>query len=172
MPSTTATRRKTAVKKPVGKDIPASEVTTKSVRQNDLMAFIYFAHVEKTTARGEHGSPELTVKNVDTGTNFKVIGSDIIERALSADQYKSTKKISRTEMAEILITSYNRPFTVVFEKADGTMRTLRGRYVSHEKLMGRSRVEDLDKGRGEFRLVCHRTLQELIVGGIRYQIKK
>jgi hypothetical protein len=49
-----------------------------------------------------------------------------------------------TRIAEILITSPNRPLTVCFTKKDGTERVLRGRWIAQEALMGRSFVEDLD----------------------------
>lgn len=147
------------------------------VQSGHLMAIIYYVNVESTHYNGE----KLTVKDVvgDTG-RIDINGKSLIEAALSADQFNETVKVSRTQMAQLLIESHNRPFTVVFDKLESKdgkdkERKLRGRLISHEALLGRSLVEDLDlpineKG-GRTRLVDHRTLKSLIVDGTRYELK-
>ena len=75
-------------------------------------------------------------------------------------------------MAELLINARNIPFTVCFEKQNGEERVLRGRLISHEALLGRSSVEDLDLPAGDrTRLVDHRTLKFLILNGVKYVLK-
>ena len=142
------------------------------VKKNDLLAITYYVKVENCMMQGER----LSVRDVvgDTG-GIEVNGKSLIVNALSADQFQETVKITKTQAAQLLIESTNRPFTVVFEKQDGQERTLRGRLISHEALLGRSMCEDLDlplneKG-GRVRLVDHRTLKSLIVDGVRYEVK-
>lgn len=159
-------------------DIRKTHKTEPSKVQNGhLMAIIYYVTVESTHYNGE----KLTVKDAvgDTG-RIDINGKSLIEASLSADQVHETVKVSRTQMAQLLIESHNRPFTVVFDKQDSKdgkdrERKLRGRLISHEALLGRSLVEDLDlpineKG-GRTRLVDHRTLKSLIVDGTKYELK-
>jgi len=136
------------------------------VKQNDIMAFVYYAKVDKA-------SPDvLHVRNIDDGMDFRVEGKKLIERGFSADQYEETVKVSKTRAAEILISSYNVPLTVCFEKLDGEERVLRGRLVRPEPLLGRSMVEDLDiDDSHRQRLVDHRTIRYLIVEGVKYEVK-
>jgi len=154
-------------------DIRKSHKTEPSkVKKGDLLAITYYTNVENVMMNGER----LSVRDVvgDTG-GIDVNGKSLIINALSADQYQETVKVTKTQAAQLLIESTNRPFTVVFEKQDGTERTLRGRLISHEALLGRSMVEDLDlpvdqKG-GRTRLVDHRTLKSLTVDGAKYEVK-
>lgn len=145
----------------------AHPVKLANVNSDDLMAFVYFAKV-----RGKNGT-NLDVSNVDEDMKFSVMGQDLIERGYSADQFSETHKITKTRAAEILISSYNRPFTVCFDKQEGEERVLRGRLVHPEPLLGRSKVEDLDlpKDKHRMRLVDHRTIKYLIVEGVKYVVK-
>jgi hypothetical protein len=147
------------------------------VQAGHLMAIIYYVTVENTAYNGER----LTVKDVvgDTG-KIDINGKSLIETALSADQFQETVKVNRTQLAQLLIESHNRPFTVVFDKQESKdgkdkERKLRGRLISHEALLGRSLVEDLDidakDPKGRTRLVDHRTLKSLIVDGVKYELK-
>lgn len=142
------------------------------IKDGELLAITYYVKVEKIS----NGGNTLSVKDVvgDVG-GIDVNGTSLIVAALSADQSAETVKVTKTQAAQLLIESTNRPFTVVFEKQDGTARTLRGRLISHEALLGRSMVEDLDlaqdtKG-GRTRLVDHRTLKSLTVDGVKYEVK-
>lgn len=142
------------------------------VKKGDLLAITYYVKVEDVRRNGE----ALSVRDVvgDTG-GIDVNGKSLIVNALSADQAAETVKVTKTQAAQLLIESTNRPFTVVFEKQDGQERTLRGRLISHEALLGRSMVEDLDidqnDKKGRTRLVDHRTLKSLTVDGVKYEIK-
>ena len=111
-------------------------------------------------------------------------GRSIIEPMLSADQYSETVALSRTELVKhIFMRAYNVPFTVTFIKQDakgnigkGERRVLRGRLVEADDVFGRSFVEDLDipstDPGGRLRKVTHLTIEELIVGGVKYVVKK
>jgi hypothetical protein len=144
------------------------KLAPKKVKRGDLMAFTYFGFVQDTSNVGQ---TELIVEGLN-GDTFRVSGDSLIENAASADQYLKTKKVNKTEAAEILVASHNRPFTVCFTKADGNKRVLKGRLLRHEPLMGRSYVEDLEIKSGHpLRQVDHRNIVYLIVDGIKYTVK-
>lgn len=155
------------MKKNSDNDRKTHPVRIADVKKDDLMAFVYFAKV--TAKQGEN----LSVKNMDDEMDFGVHGKALVERGFSADQYQEEQKVTKTQAAEILVSSYNRPFTVCFEKQDGGDRTLRGRLVHPEPLLGRSMVEDLDIDPKQHRLrqVDHRTIQYIIVEGVKYIVK-
>lgn len=139
-----------------------------AIQSNDLMAIVSFVKVARRS-----GDRMLEVSNVDNGMVFEVHGKDLAEEMYSADRYLSTEQLTKTQLAEKLSTSYNRPFTVTFDKTDGKERVLRGRLLKTEPLLGRSHVEDLDITSGTpLRLVDHRTIQSLIVDGVLYELKK
>lgn len=152
------------------------------VQRGDLMAIVTFVKVFGTTGKLGLKTENLQLKDLDTGQEFEVRGRDLIEDMLSADRYETEKKVSRTEMVEILMRSFNQPLLAKFIKVDGlTERRIRGRLVKTEPLFGRSMVEDLDlpinpeDKRGAFqryRQVDHRTISELIVGGVRYTLTR
>jgi len=154
------------------KDRKINNVIPSKVKANDLMAFVNYVKVKQVLAGGE----ELIVTDLDHNKkDIKISGKDLVANSLSADQSETTEKVTKTEAAEILITLHNRPFTVSFEKADGSERLLRGRLVKHEALLGRSMVEDLDEpadgAKGRIRQIDHRTLKWLTVEGVRYIVK-
>lgn len=140
-----------------------------SVKKGDMMTLLYFVKVENVQDNGEH----LVVKDVDQDQgSVHVNGRTLVENSFSADRYDEVKELNQTEVLKILIISYNRPFTVVFDKDNGEERTLRGRLISHDDLRGRSTVEDLDKPAGKrIRQVDHRTVKSLIVDGVKYEVK-
>lgn len=143
-------------------------VDERKVKNNDLMAFVYYARI----CPNARNSGEVDVIDVDSGNPFTVKGVDLIEYGFSADQYSKEILVTKAEIAEELITAYNRPFTVAFVKANGDRRVLRGRLVKPEPLMGRSYVEDLDKPIGDrLRQVDHRTIEYLILEGVKYTVK-
>lgn len=154
------------------KDVKVKNITPNKVKDNDLMAFVNYVKVKKVASNGE----ELIVSPLDKNSkDIRITGYDLVVNALSADQFENTEKVTKTEAAEILISSHNRPFTVSFNKADGSERVLRGRLIKPEPLLGRSMVEDLDESatasKGRVRQVDHREINWLIVGGIKYQVK-
>jgi len=153
-----------------------TKLDTKKVKKDHLMAFVYWAKVTSTNinyASLFNPSPRLDVQNVDNGEKFSVHGNTLIEESYSADVYADTVTVSKTKAAEMLVSAYNKPFTVAFEKLDGELRVLRGRLVQPEPLLGRSMVEDLDLAEGSYRLrqVDHRTIQSLIVDNVKYLVK-
>lgn len=154
------------------KDRKLNKVVPSKVGTNDLMAFVNYVKVKQVLAGGE----ELIVTDLDHNKrDIKIAGKDLVENSLSADQYTSTEKVTKTEAAEILISLHNRPFTVSFNKADDSERVLRGRLIKHEALLGRSMVEDLDEPmdvpKGRVRQVDHRSINFLIVEGVKYIVK-
>jgi hypothetical protein len=74
---------------------------------------------------------------------FSVKGKELVEMCLSADQYEQEIEISLTKLLEIFATAYNVPFTVVFDKKDGSERVLRGRKLSEEPRRGYSIAQKL-----------------------------
>lgn len=139
------------------------------IKPGDLHAFVYWGIIDRKLS-GE----SVSVKSVDKDGpgSFNVHGRSLNESSFSADQFHETRKASKTEVAEILVKSFNIPFTVCFVKQeDETERVLRGRLIAPEPLLGRSHVEDLDITDGHrIRLVDHRSLKWLIVNGIKYVV--
>jgi hypothetical protein len=146
------------------------KIASSKVKVGDLMALVYYVKVKGIVGGGQ----ELLVNDVDNvGPDILVRGKELIEQALSSDQFAETVKISKTQAAEILVHSNNRPITVNFIKADGSDRILRGRLIKPEPLLGRSMMEDLDLPsveKNRTRLVDHRTIKELIVDGVKYTV--
>lgn len=144
------------------------KISSGSILPGDIMAFVNYVKI-KTAA-----TEELKVAELDGTGEIRVQGRDLIESGFSADRFVEEEKVTKTRAAEILSSSYNRPFTVKFEKKDGSERTLRGRLIHPEPLMGRSLCEDLDvedTSANRLRLVDHRSITCLIVDGVRYTLK-
>lgn len=142
------------------------------VEAGDVMAFVYYATVKRSDNRGIN----LTVTDLDRGNDFTVNGHELVAAAFSADQYVEEKKITQSDLIDILMQSYHVPFTVCFDKDDGKERTLRGRLIRPDHRRGRSHVEDLDikdsdKRGGRDRQVNHRGLKWMIVQGVKYTAK-
>jgi hypothetical protein len=109
----------------------------------------------------------------DRSKHYNVRGSSLVEKFISADTFTQEKKVTRTELAEKLVSAGSLPFTVCFLKSRGEERTLRGRLLEHEDLLGRSMVHDFDVGSGApMRMVDHRTLLWLILNGVKYTLKE
>lgn len=145
------------------------------VKVDDLMAIIHYVKVQRIGVAADR----MQVVSVDGDSQpIDVIGKELITAALSADYFAEEITTTMTDVAQKLIESHNRPLTVCFTKQPkkgeegGEERVLRGRLVSHEALLGRSYVEDLDKPAGDrLRLVDHRTIKSLIVDGVKYKVK-
>lgn len=136
----------------------------------------YIAAVEyvKVDNKVSHprGETELEVTNVNDSTHkYNIQGNSLIEHYVSADYFDKTEKLPLTQIADKLINAGYLPFTCEFIKADGTARTLRGRFLSSETLLGRSYVHDFEAADGRPRLIDHRTLKSLIIGGVKYVLK-
>jgi len=140
-----------------------------TIKAGDVLAIIHYAKVKGSQNDGD----ELLVEDVDyPGKVIRVQGKELVARALSADHFEEEVKLTKMQAAEILIESHNKPFTVNFVKVDGQERTLRGRLIRPEPLLGRSMVEDLDEvTSNKLRQVDHRTINWLIVEGVKYVVK-
>lgn len=139
------------------------------VKVGDLMAIVHYVKVKQKSY------DRIIVDNVDDGVEYQVIGHQLIDNLLSADQFEQEERVTKTRAAEILVGLVNQPFTAAFEKMDGSERVLRGRLVAPEPLLGRSMVEDLDEPRdskrGRMRQVDHRTLRFIICNNVKYVVK-
>jgi hypothetical protein len=148
-----------------------NKIDPAKVKTGDVMAIVYYVRVKSAYAGGD----QLVVQDLDTGIDtINIQGKELVKNCFSADQYSSDEKVTKTEAAELLVSSHNRPLTVCFEKQDGSERIMRGRLVKAEPLLGRSMVEDLEQGsspKERMRLVDHRTIKWLVVDGTRYAVK-
>lgn len=111
----------------------------------------------------------------EKGRGVEIRGQELLKQLDSADEYAETTAVTMTKLATLLIEAGVKPFTVCFVKQDGDKRTLRGRLIVAEPLMGRSMVEDLDlpldDKAGRVRLVDHRTIEWLVINNVRYERK-
>lgn len=143
------------------------KVNPAQIKGDDLMAFIVYGKVKAVDADG------LRVIITDTnGKEVSIKGKDLITTSLSADQVQEEQKITRTKAEELFGTLHNTPLTVVFEKTDGSKRTLRGRLVGVAPL-GRYMVEDLDidDPKDRIRQVDSRTIEWFVADGVKYIVK-
>lgn len=142
-----------------------------AIHKNDILAFIYFTKVTGVDNVGRH----LRVNDLDRTNPFEVTGDGLVRAALSADYFAREEKVSQSELIDILMVSYNVPFTVCFEKDDQSERILRGRLTGVDHRRGRSYADDLDivdNGKGNRqRQINHRGLKYLIVRGVKYVAK-
>lgn len=158
------------------------------VKAGHVMAITHFVRVELVVpciaSHPDQGVAEINVRNLGAGpSSFLVQGGDLIRSMASADLFEAEERVTKTRAAELLVTAYNRPFTVCFSKRDGSEHVLRGRLVQPEPLLGRSMCEDLDidleesaapvgKRPSRLRLVDHRTIKWLVLDGVRYNVAK
>lgn len=142
-------------------------------KNNSIVAFTTYA---KTTS---HFGEKLGVTDLHRGTQFYINGDTLIKELKSADDYFSTEKLTMTQLAEKFSQVGHLPFTVTFKKKEGEVRTLRGMMVSPENILARAQVIDFDVDKDETksydnrqRQVDYRTIQSLIVDGVKYELKK
>ena len=145
-----------------------NKINPNQIKIGDLMAIVHYVKIKNVIPHNY----ELHTEDVDLPDHrMRIQGKELLEHAFSADQYIEEVKVNKTQAAEILINSLNRPLTVSFEKADGSLRTLRGRLIAPEPLLGRSMVEDLDvTDDHKLRQVDHRTINWIIVQGTKYVV--
>jgi len=158
-----------------------NKIISENVKIGDIMGIMYYVKVKDTDVDRNDSvrsdklyaeSSSITTVDLDRDMSPIVVrGKSLIEGCLSADQFYEEMKSTKTQIAEILVTSYNRPFSVCFEKQGGEKRIIRGRLIQAEPLLGRSMVEDLDITKGnKLRQVDHRTIEWLIVDGVKYKV--
>ena len=144
-----------------------NKVSASKIKVDDIMSFVYYTKVKSV-----NGDTVVVCDLDDDNKEISISGKELLEKSFSADQFEKEENVSKTRAAEILVHSGTKPLTVCFLKAEGEERTLRGRLVKPEPLLGRSMVEDLDlKTDHRLRQVDHRTIKWLIVGGVLYTVK-
>lgn len=148
-------------------------IDNNKVKKDHILAMIDFVKVNSASPNS------MTVTNVDTGLQFEVNGHQLIQACLSADVFETEEKVTMTRLAEEVISSYNIPITVCFDKQPDKKtgkveeRIMRCRLIRPEPLLGRSLVIDLDLPANEHRerQLDHRTLKWLIKNGTKF-VKK
>ena len=150
-------------------------VDPSKVKKGDVMAIMSWVKVQKDPYKDwQSGQMVLEVADMNQNHNeFQIKGEDLISLCLSANRFDKVEEVTQTEMLDKFVTLYNQPFEVVFDKDDGTERTLVGQYLSIDRHRGRSNVLDLsippDKHR--LRQVNHRGMKQLITGNVKYVLK-
>lgn len=136
------------------------------IKPQDVISLTKYAVVNAV------GGHMLKAVDLHDGKAFEIHGKDLQDACLSADFFDDITPVTKTELAEILVKSYGKPFTVVYDTTTKKDRKLRGRLLSSESILGRSTVEDLDKPDGDrVRLVDHRTLKSIIVDNVKFTLK-
>jgi hypothetical protein len=147
------------------RDRPTHPTDPAKVAKDDIVCIYNYVKVLEVIDGGE----SLLVEDLIAGGTFNIDGRDMVAATVSADYYAETVRVSMTQLAKILITTAGKPFKVAFVKKDGQQRVLRGYFLSHEEMFGRSLCLDLDEPKEDnLRLVDHRTIEYLIVGGVRF----
>ncbi len=135
------------------------------VQFGDVVMIVHYAKVTGNNRQ----FPKLQVENLDHEMPFEIHGDPLIASCYTADRFTEEVKMARTKICKILMGSWFVPFTVCYDKKDGTERVLRGRLLGLEEVDGYTQAEDLDAPKGDrFRQVDHRTLKWLIVRGVKY----
>lgn len=134
---------------------------------NEIVSVTLYAEV----IRKDYG--QLVCRDVENGQEITLLGNAVDLRVNSADTFTKIEKVSRTEMAQLLVGVGESVFTVTFVKQDGNVRTLRGVLVHDESILGRVFVKDLDipSSINNYRQVDLRTLKELVYKGTKYVLK-
>lgn len=110
---------------------------------------------------------KVVATDMDNNETVEIKGVQLVDSLSSADFFENAQKLTKTELAEILINANVRPFTVVFTKQNGEKRTMRAKFLSTEPLLGRSIVSDLDDG-FSIKQVDHRTIESIIIDKVKY----
>lgn len=135
----------------------------------DFVAVVRFCKVKTVDVANK----TIEVSDIDDKLEFSMSGDDMLSTLKSASEFKKQEKKTLTELATIVSQSFNKPLSVCFEKADNTERTMIGRIVKAEPLLGRSYMEDSEIETGNrLRQVDHRTIKWVIVDGVKYSLKK
>jgi len=151
------------------KTVETNKIVPSKIKAGDIMNIIHYFKVKQN-----NGSHIIVTDLKGKLGDMKIDGLELIESCGSADQWNKEEKCTMTAAAQMLVESYGKPFSCTFLKADGTERTLRGKLVTPEPLLGRSSVIDLDIPAGEhnLRLIDHRTVVSLTLDGVKYTVKK
>ena len=141
-----------------------SKTNFDEIVKGEKLSFTTYVTVNKISK--ESHALEVTS---ETGVKMIIQGLELIEGFSSNSQYSETKQLGKNALAERLQNAGDKIFSVEYIKADGSLRTLVGHLVSSESNLGRSMVRDLNiTEENNLRQVDHRTIQSLIIGGIKY----
>lgn len=133
----------------------------------EIISFTVYATVDEKYDDG------VVCNDIYTGTRYTIFGPTHYNFK-SADIFSRIENSNKTELAKKILNAGTDVFTVEFVKQNGENRTIRGRLVSDDSLMGRALVEDLDiplSTVSNIRQVDLRTLKSLIIRGVKYVVK-
>ena len=141
------------------------------MKNGDIVSFTSYCKVQNL-----HSSNEIVdLKDLNKENTYEMRGDSLINELVSADDFDKVEKCTKTQLAAKLAEVGSLPFTVVFEKQNGELRTLRGIMLKVENGLGRSNVIDLDLPLNDkakrMRQVDHRTLKSLIVNNKKFILK-
>lgn len=140
-------------------------------KQGEFISMTDYMVVENVDSK----TNTINVRNID-GQKFTIQGKPLIEggKLVSASQFEKEEKVSRTELIERVKNTNGVAFTVNFDKADGSNRTMVCHYLYPETELGRSYVKDLEETNVKVihKQVDHRTLHWAIINGTKYTVKK
>lgn len=155
-----------------------SKTDTSLLKVGDRLSRISFMEVTDIAFSGR----SIRVKNED-GFEWTIEGG-IVSQECDSLYVDEEVKMSKTGIAEILVSAKDAIIQVCFDKADGTERVLTGYVLGAEPLLGRTVVIDLEKPKKlrktkepgvewdeRQRQVDHRTLKWLIYKGVKYKVK-
>jgi hypothetical protein len=142
-------------------------------QEGEVISRTIYARVLRGIRLGSLLTEEIFCDDLDhKDGEFNVRGVSLIKSFTSASQFVETERVTRTELARLLVNAGALPFTVWFRKADGEEREMTGTLAAHEDLMGRSMVRDFDvKSAAPLRQVDHRTIFGLVLDGVKYVLK-
>ncbi|MDX1471899.1 MAG: hypothetical protein R3213_10415, partial [Flavobacteriaceae bacterium] len=116
------------------------------LKKDDVVCILTYAQVKNILPETNSHPSRINLVNLDNGQELRAEGNGLIETFYSDSFYDKEEQLPKTKLAEAFVTkTKNLPFTVVFEKKDGSERTLRGKMVSSEGWLGYSTVFDFDK---------------------------
>jgi hypothetical protein len=144
------------------------------MKKGNIVRMVQYLEVTETNG----ADTQIHVNDLNRGIDdITISGASLVRSLDSADEFSSTEKLTKTQLADKFGEVGDNVFTVEFEKQNGSLRKLRGYMITRETGMGRSQVVDLDieRGKGDYdnrlRQVDHRTLKSLIFDGVKY-VKK
>lgn len=145
----------------------------KQVQAGGILSKIIYAKVLSIHKADIWHHLQVECRDLDDGTTFYLEGAELIGTCLSGDHFDREVDVSLTKLAEEFTKVGTRPFTVTYIKKNGEVRTLRGRMLTPDNVLGRSTVLDFDVDKGSpLRQVDHRTLQSLVVSGVKYTVRR
>ena len=135
--------------------------------------FVQLIHNCEVT--GVDGANCLFVRDIDRNMEFQINGRELVRSVNRSAHFDSEKKLNKTELLQKLRSTRGMIFSCLFKKVDGSDRLIEGIYAGPDEGFGRSYVLDLEKLRegdnNPMRLLDHRTIQYIILDGVKYYLK-